>query len=115
PRVLEDVGPDGPGPQLPELCASLWRQPGLAGFTLDFVELDAALAFYTGFLGLRELRRRRLGDEATLVFLSDGQGSHQIELTFNHDGRAYELGNQFGHLAFVVDDLAAVLAEIERR
>jgi len=78
-------------------------------------DLDASIEFYTTFLGLREVRRHVLGDEATLVFLTDEAESYYIELTCNHDGRDYELGNQFGHLALHVDDLAPVKAEIERR
>ena len=78
-------------------------------------DLDATLEFYTDFLGLREVRRSPIGDEATLVFLTDEHESYHIELTHNHDGRDYELGDQFGHLAFFVDDLDPVVAEVERR
>jgi len=78
-------------------------------------DLDETLAFYTGFLGLEEVRRGTIGDEATLVFLADEQRSYYIELTYNHDGREYELGDQFGHLAFTVPDLAAVIADVEAR
>ena len=82
---------------------------------LRVTDLDRSLAFYTGFLGLREVRRRPIGDEATLVFLTDEKGTYQLELTFNHDGRSYDLGNQFGHLAFHVDDLGPVIAQVEER
>ncbi len=78
-------------------------------------DLDAALQFYQGILGLREVRRSSIGDEATLVFLSDEDENYFIELTHNHDGRDYELGTQFGHLAFLVDDLDAVVAKVEER
>lgn len=78
-------------------------------------DLERALAFYTGFLGLEEVRRSKIGDEATLVFLADESRSHMLELTHNHDGRDYELGTQFGHIALVVDDLEAVVADVERR
>ena len=78
-------------------------------------DLDATLDFYTGFLGLREVRRSPIGDEATLVFLADESESYYLELTYNHDGRAYDLGDQFGHLAFTVDDLDAVIAAVEKR
>ncbi len=78
-------------------------------------DLERTLDFYVGFVGLREVRRHEIGDEATLVFLTDDLGHYHIELTWNHDGRDYELGNQFGHLAFFTDDLDAVVAEIERR
>lgn len=78
-------------------------------------DLDATLAFYTGFLGLREVRRKDIGDEATLVFLTDDSGHYHIELTQNHDDREYELGTQFGHLAFHVDELEPIVDEIEKR
>ena len=78
-------------------------------------DLEATLRFYTEFLGLREVRRSTIGDEATLVFLTDEAERYHIELTHNHDGRDYELGNQFGHLAFHVDDLEPIVAEIEER
>lgn len=87
----------------------------LAHTMLRVRDLERSLDFYCGFLGLREVRRRTIGDEATLVFLEDDSGGHQIELTVNHDGRDYTLGDQFGHLAFLTDDLDAVIAEVERR
>ena len=78
-------------------------------------DLDATLDFYTNFIGLQETARKPIGDEATLVFLSDDSGRYQIELTCNHDARDYELGDQFGHLAFGTPDLEAVVREVEKR
>ena len=78
-------------------------------------DLDETLAFYTGFLGLKETRRHEIGEEATLVFLTDESESYFIELTCNHDGREYTLGDQFGHLAFTVPDLDSVVAHVEER
>jgi len=75
--------------------------------------LEKSLEFYCDFLGLQEGRRKVLGDEATLVFLADENENYFIELTFNHDGRDYDLGSQFGHLAFVVPDLGPILETIE--
>jgi len=91
------------------------RSMRMAHTMIRVKDLDATLAFYTGFLGLREVRRSPIGDEATLVFLTDETGSYHIELTHNHDGRDYELGYQFGHLAFTVDDLEAVVARVEEQ
>ena len=69
-------------------------------------DLDRSVRFYTQVLGLEEARRTVLEKaDATLVFLVDATGHHPIELTFNHDGRDYELGTQFGHFALGVDDL----------
>lgn len=76
-------------------------------------DLDRALEFYCGFLGLCETHRKELGDDATLVFLADGDGHYLIELTVNKDGRDYVLGDQFGHLAFFADDLEAVVRQVE--
>ena len=78
-------------------------------------DIDRSLEFYEGFLGLRETARKNLGEAAVLVFLGDGSSEHQIELTFNTDGRDYELGDQFGHLALYADDLEAVVADVEAR
>ena len=78
-------------------------------------DLDTSLAFYTGFLGLEEVRRHDLGDECTLVFLSDKARNYYLELTYNKDGRDYELGDQFGHLALLTEDLDAVIAEVESK
>jgi lactoylglutathione lyase len=75
---------------------------------LRVTDLERSVDFYTKVLGLSEQRRKVLQKaDATLVFLVDEQGHHAIELTYNHDGRSYDLGNQFGHLAFGVDDLDA--------
>jgi lactoylglutathione lyase len=78
-------------------------------------DLQASLDFYVGFIGLRELRRKEIGDEATLVFLSDEADAYQIELTCNHGKTDYELGDQYGHLAFGTPDLEAVVREVESR
>ncbi len=77
--------------------------------------LDETLDFYTNFIGLKETKRKPIGDEATLVFLTDESGAYDLELTYNHDPRKYELGDQFGHLAFATDDLEAVVADVEQR
>ena len=77
-------------------------------------DLEPTLQFYCGFLGMTETRRKPIGDEATLVFLEDGSGA-TLELTFNHGKTDYDLGDQFGHLAFWTDDLERVVADVEQR
>lgn len=78
-------------------------------------DLEETVRFYTDFLGLKEVRRSPIGDDATLVFLTDEAESYHIELTYNHDGRDYDLGNQFGHLAFHVDDLEEWVQKVEAK
>ena len=50
--------------------------------------------------------------EATNYFFSLGDSESVLELTFNHDGRSYELGTAYGHIAIGVDDLDATLASL---
>ena len=78
-------------------------------------DLQASMEFYRELIGLREVRRKDIGQEATLVFLTDESDTYRLELTHNKDGRDYTLGTQFGHLAFHTSDLEAVIAEVERR
>ena len=87
----------------------------LAHTMIRVKNLDASIDFYTDFIGLREVRRRPIGEEATLVWLTDADGGYDLELTYNHGKDEYELGDQFGHLAFFTRDLDAVVAEVEKR
>jgi lactoylglutathione lyase len=77
-------------------------------------DLDAALDFYCGKLGLSETRR--MDNEAgrfTLVFLAAPEdaalaketSAPLIELTYNWDPQTYAGGRNFGHLAYEVDDI----------
>lgn len=70
-------------------------------------DLDAALDFFVGKLGLREVRRQENeSGRFTLVFLSTGLEGAEIELTYNWDQtEPYSVGRFFGHLAFEVDDI----------
>jgi lactoylglutathione lyase len=50
--------------------------------------------------------------EATNYFFSIGDQENVLELTFNHDGRTYDLGTGYGHVAVGVDDLEGTLAAL---
>lgn len=50
--------------------------------------------------------------EATNYFFSLGDQENVLELTFNHDGRTYDLGTGYGHIAVSVGDLDAALARL---
>ena len=73
-------------------------------------DLDESIDFYCTKLGLRELRRYENEDgRFTLVFLSAPDDEKaQIELTYNWDPEEYGEGRNFGHLAYLVDDIYAV-------
>ncbi len=66
-----------------------------------------------GFTFSREMDIVRNGErEATNYFYSIGDQENVLELTYNHDGRTYDLGTGYGHIAVAVDDLAVALAEL---
>src|SRR3954464_11221333 len=72
-------------------------------------------AFYEalGFTFERDMDIVRDGEvEATNSFFSLGASKSVLELTFNHDGRTYELGTGYGHIAVGADDLEASLAAL---
>ncbi|NVO13609.1 MAG: VOC family protein [Rhodoplanes sp.] len=90
--------------------------------------LDAALDFYCGKLGLVETSRR-VDDKGrfTLIFLAapddrdgvaasrtQGRPAPLVELTYNWDGdEDYGEARYFGHLAFEVDDIYATCARLQ--
>jgi len=76
---------------------------------------ERSRAFYEalGFRFSRDLDIVRDGElEATNYFFSLGDQESVLELTYNHDGRTYELGTGYGHVAIGVDDLDATLADL---
>ena len=72
-----------------------------------------SLDFYKKAFGL-EVADRLDFPEFTLVYLSNSEAPFEVELTINK-GRTerYELGNGYGHVAFVVDDLDAEHSRFE--
>ncbi len=77
-------------------------------------DLDASLDFYCNKLGMVEVRRR--DDEKgryTNIFLAAPKDvdtakesmAPLLEMTYNWDESGYDGGRNFGHLAFLVDDI----------
>ena len=75
-------------------------------------------AFYEA-LGLEfrnEMDIVRNGErEATNYFYGIGDSRSVLELTYNHDGRTYDLGTGYGHIALAVDDLGASLERLKEQ
>ena len=69
------------------------------------MEEARSVAFYEKAFGL-EVADRVDFPEFTLIYMRNAENDFELELTVNK-GRteAYQLGNGYGHLAFVVDDL----------
>jgi lactoylglutathione lyase len=53
--------------------------------------------------------------EATNYFFGVPGQDEELELTFNHDGRTYEMGTAYGHIALAVDDLDDTLAQLKEQ
>jgi lactoylglutathione lyase len=79
---------------------------------------EKSRAFYEA-LGLefrRDMDIVRNGEkEATNYFFGVPGQDEELELTYNHDGRTYELGTGYGHIALAVDDLDDALAQLKRQ
>jgi lactoylglutathione lyase len=79
---------------------------------------EKSRAFYEalGFRYSREMDIVRNGElEATNYFFSIGDQEDVLELTYNHDGRTYELGSGYGHIAIGVDDLDGTRARLKEQ
>jgi lactoylglutathione lyase len=85
---------------------------------LRITDPEKSRRFYEalGFNFSREMDIVRNGErEATNYFYSLGDDNDVLELTFNHDGRTYELGSAYGHIAIGVDDLDEALAQLKKQ
>jgi lactoylglutathione lyase len=85
---------------------------------LRITDPQRSRAFYES-LGLefrRDMDIVRNGEkEATNYFFGVPGQEEELELTFNHDGRTYELGTAYGHIALGVDDLDGTLARLKEQ
>ena len=86
-------------------------------------DLDKSLEFYCTKLGLKEIRRiENKAGRFTLVFLAapedEGRAiaekAPMLELTYNWDPENYGSARNFGHLAFVVDDIYATCERLQK-
>lgn len=77
------------------------------------LDLDASIAFYTGQLGMRLLRRGDYeGGRFTLAYVGYGDEADTavVELTHNWDQtEPYGIGSGFGHIAIGVSDIHATV------
>lgn len=70
--------------------------------------LEESLAFYKEAFGFQEVNRKDYPENKfTLVYLSLENDPYQLELTYNFDHDAYDLGDGYGHIAIAVDDVPA--------
>ena len=80
--------------------------------------LQASIDFYTQILGMKLLRQSENKQyQYTLAFIGYGEESDTtvLELTYNWDKSAYQMGDAFGHIAIAVDDIYALCKSIEQQ
>lgn len=78
-------------------------------------DLDASLKFYQDVLNLTPAHMLDFPD-FTLVYLRNVENDVELELTLNKGRQEpYTHGDGYGHVAVVVDDVAATHAELVRQ
>jgi len=77
-------------------------------------DIDRSVAFYEA-LGMEEIGRVPIREEAINVFMGFPDDGARLELTYNFGVDSYELGTGYNHIAITVDDLDAVLPALAGR
>lgn len=82
----------------------------------NVLDLEKSLKFYRDAFDMHEVRRIEAKDGSfIIVYLEDGNSSHQLELTWLRDRKEpYNLGDNEFHLAFKVDDYEAAMPAMRR-
>jgi lactoylglutathione lyase len=103
--LIEELGEEDYDPRVSRFLHTMVR----------ITDPEKSRAFYEalGFRFDRDMDIVRDGQvEATNYFFSLGDDESVLELTFNHDGRTYDVGTGYGHIAIGVDDLDGTLARL---
>lgn len=75
-------------------------------------DLEASVKFYQEAFGFEESRRRDFPDaKFTLVYLTLPGDDYELELTYNYDHAAYDLGDGYGHIAIRSEDIEKLHGE----
>ncbi len=82
-------------------------------YNFNVADLEKSLKFYEEALGLKEVRRNANPEgKFIIVYLGNDETDFKLELTWLRDwDRAYNLGDNEMHLAFVTDDFDASYAK----
>src|SRR3954454_23930334 len=77
-------------------------------------EIDRSVAFYEA-LGMKEMGRLPIRDEAVNVYMGFEEDGPRLELTYNFGVDSYDLGTGYNHIAVTVDNLDEVLPALAER
>ena len=71
--------------------------------------LEISIKFYEELFGFEVVRRNDFPEyEFTLVYMIIPGSAHELELTYNYNHEAYDIGNGYGHIAVATPDLEAL-------
>lgn len=90
----------------------------IAHTMLRVKNLDVSIDFYQNCLGMKILKRSEFEEgQFTLVFLGYEALDQAacLELTYNWDGRDYEQGSAYGHIALEVEDIYKVCQDLKAK
>jgi lactoylglutathione lyase len=85
---------------------------------LRVFDLEKSLAFYTGPLGMKLLRRKDFPEgKFTLAFVGygDEESTAVIELTHNWGHEPYTIGSGYGHIAVAVPDIYSTCDQLAKQ
>lgn len=75
-------------------------------------DVEKSVTFYEQ-LGMKEMRRMPIRDEAINVFMGFEGDGPRLELTYNFGQKEpYDLGNGYGHIAMTVDNMEEALRRL---
>ena len=77
-------------------------------------DIDRSVAFYEA-LGMKEMMRMPIRDEAINVFMGYEDDGARLELTYNFGVDSYELGTGYNHIAVTVRSLDEVLPALAEK
>ena len=78
------------------------------------LDVERSIAFYEK-LGMKELRRIPIREEAINVFMGFEDDGPRLELTWNFDqSEPYDLGNGYGHIALTVGNMDDALEGLSK-
>ena len=80
-------------------------------------DLEKSIAFYTGVLGMKLLRRNDYpGGKFTLAFVGyqDEAEGAVLELTYNWGVDKYDIGTAYGHIAIEVEDAYKACEQVKQ-
>lgn len=76
-------------------------------------DLERSVTFYEQ-LGMKEVHRMPIREEAINVFMGFEGDGPRLELTFNFDQKEpYEIGTGYGHIAITVANMAEALERLK--